>query len=84
MENKQKLWVLSRYDGTGLGNVVDGVFGVFDTLEKAQIEACKHMQAFGELLLDWDENVFNGLFNYFSDKGTYHIEMIRLNDSCFD
>lgn len=79
-----KIWILSRYDSTGLGNVVDGVYGAFDTLEKAQLEACKHMQAYGEQLLDWDSDNFNGLFNYFSDKGTYHIESIMLNDSCFD
>ena len=67
-----KIWILSRYDSTGLGNIVDGVYGAFDTA------------AYGETLLDWDSNEFNGLFNYFSDKGTYHIESIMLNDSCFD
>lgn len=79
-----KLYILSRYDGTGLGNVVDGVYGVFDTLEKAQKEACQHMEALNETLLDWDANEFSGLWNYFADKATYHIESMGLNDSCFE
>lgn len=79
-----KIWILSRYDSTGLGSIVDGVFGAFDALEKAKLEACKHMDAYGEELLDWDSDEFNGLFNYFSTKGTYHIESIILNDSCFE
>lgn len=83
MEN-QVYYILSRYDGTGLGNMVDGVYGLFDTLYKAQLEACKHIEALGETLLDWDENPFSGIYNYFSDKGTYHIETMRLNDSWFD
>ena len=66
------------------GRHIDGVYGAFDTLEKAQIEACKHMAAYEEQLQDWDSDDSNDLFNYFSDKGTYHIEGIMLNSSCFD
>lgn len=78
-----KIYILSRYDSTGLGNMVDGVWGAFDTLEKAQLEACMHIQGLGETLLDWDEDGVRGLWNYFTDKGTYHIERLTLNDSCF-
>ena len=52
-------------------------------LEKAQLEACMHIQGLGETLLDWDEDGVRGLWNYFTDKGTYHIERLTLNDSCF-
>ena len=78
------VYVLSRFDGTGLGDVVDGVYGVFTTLDKAKQEACKHMLISGEKLLDYDYNDFNGIWNYFSNKATYHIESMRLDDSCFD
>lgn len=78
------VYVLSRYDGTGLGHMVDGVYGVFTNLEMAQLEACKHMEAYHETLLDEDVNIFSGIWNYFSDKATYHIESMRLDDSCFE
>ena len=77
------LYILSRYDSTGLGNTTDGVWGAFDTLEKAKLEASLHIQSLGEAMLDWDEDGVRGLWNYFTDKGTYHIESIVLNDSCF-
>ena len=71
-------YVLSYHDCTGVMKCADGVWGVFDSLEKAieAVQMCANV--YSETILTTD--TFNVYTKIFTNKSIYKIEAIRMND----
>lgn len=75
------VYVLSFYSNGELDRLVDGVYGVFSTYERACRAVDHHCEAFGLSLLDYDFDMLGcAMWRYFTNKGTYVIEEMLLDD----
>lgn len=72
------MYVLSFYSNGELANLIDGVYGVFDSMERAFSAVGHHCEAFGLTVYDYDCDLT--LWRFFTDKGTYVVESMELND----
>lgn len=73
------VYVLSFYSNGELDRLVDGVYGVFTNRERAFLAVGHHCEAFGLTVYDYD---FDGgrMWRYFTNKGTYVVEEMPLDD----
>lgn len=75
------VYVLSFYSNGELDRLVDGVYGVFTNLERAFLAVGHHCEAFGLNILDYDfSDLGSTMWRYFTNKGTYVIEEMPLDD----
>lgn len=72
------VYVLSFYSNGELDRLVDGVYGVFSTYERACRAVDHHCEAFGLTVYDYDVDLT--MWRYFTNKGTYVIEEMLLDD----
>ena len=78
-----KVYVLSFTDGScggSLRHVLDGCYGVFSSLEKAQKAALQQIQNDNDVVLDCENDWPRAMFMYFCTKGTWTIERMELDD----
>lgn len=72
------MFVLSFYGNGSLPTCIDGVYGVFDTRELAFTAVGRYCDANAEQVYDFDADLT--LWRFFTNKGTYVIEAMPLND----
>ena len=72
------VYVLSFYSNGELDRLVDGVYGVFTNRERAFLAVGHHCEAFGLTVYDYDVDLT--MWRYFTDKGTYVVEEMPLDD----
>lgn len=72
------MYVLSFFSNGQLANLIDGVYGVFDSMERAFTAVGHHCDANNEVVYDYDCDLT--LWRFFTDKGTYVVESMELND----
>ena len=71
------MYVLS-FCGNGNTSVIDGVYGVFDSIQKAFLAVGHYCDAYDELIYDFENG--ERMWRFFTNKGTYAIEAMPLND----
>ncbi len=74
-----RLYLLSFFGRNKMPGCVDGVCGVFNSLEKA-------ITAVGQLCAKYDEHIIDydydsNLWCCFTDKGTYSVDFITMNET---
>ena len=74
-----KIYVVSWNGGPSMLSVLDGVYCVCDTLEKAQHAIFSYITGWKDTLLDVDIDITEQL--YFTAKGTWKIERLTMNDT---
>lgn len=79
-----KIYVLTYTNGTvePWRNILNGCYGVFSTLNKAQLAAIANINDDGnEIILDYKNDTTRGMFLYFTNYGTWSIEEMKLDDA---
>lgn len=71
-------YILSLSSTLGKLELCEGVWGVFDTLDKAMIAAQKCIAAYDEIVYDWDWD--EPVWLIFTNKSTWRIERLKMND----
>ena len=74
-----KVYVVSWNGGPSMLTCLDGVYCVFDTLEKAQRTIFDYITEWEDTLLDIDLEPTTQL--YFTAQGTWKIEQLEMNDT---
>lgn len=74
-----KVYVLSYYSN-GEHEATDGVYGVFSSVIKAWKQIDKFVSDFNETIYDFDLNMETQTI--YTDKGTYLIEIMTLDEEC--
>lgn len=74
-----KCYVLSWNSGATIPSALDGVYGVFSTIEKAQYAVFEYIAAWNDTLLDTDTDITMQLF--FTAQGTWEIERYQMDDA---
>lgn len=72
-----KVYVLSWFSADE--KIEDGVYGAYSSLERAKRAMNEYANDFNETILDTDYNVDEWFF--FTDKGTYEIKAMFLDDN---
>lgn len=72
-----KVYVLSWFGDRG--EIEDGVYGAYSSLERAEIVMNNYIDTFHETILDTAYDTDEWLF--FTDKGVYKIEAMFLDDN---
>ena len=72
------VYVLSFFGNGELPNCVDGVYGVFTTREGAFTAVGHACDAMNEIVYDFDCDMT--LWRFFTNKGTYVVECMGLDD----
>ena len=78
-----KVYVLTYSNGTlePIRDVLNGCYGVFSTLEKAQLAALANINSTArEIILDCENDIGKCMFLYFTNYGTWSIEQMELDD----
>lgn len=72
------VYVLSFFGNGTLPDFIDGVYGVFDSRERAFLAVGHNCEVHNEEIYDYEYDLT--LWRFFTDKGTYVIESMKLND----
>lgn len=72
------MYVLSFYGNGEIPHAINGVYGVFDSLARAMVAVGHYCDNFNETVYDYD--VDPDMWRYFTNKGTYVIEHMKVND----
>ena len=78
-----KVYVLTYSNGTTdpTRNILNGCYGVFSSLKKAQLAAQANIMASPkEIILDCENDIDRCMFLYFTNYGTWSIEEMELDD----
>ena len=72
------MYVLSFYGNNKMPNCIDGVYGVFDSMGRAFTAVGHNCDAHNENIFDFDSDLT--MWRFFTNKGTYVVESMELND----
>ena len=75
------VYVLTWQDGNPKNQIINGVYGIFSTLEKAMKCACEHVTKEEDFIFDTDYS--DTMFHYFTKNGTWTIEQLELDSTGF-